>query len=57
MGEVQSLLMLNQAVHIGTTAFEMIKFMLFSLPVCPYVCPLHSGITARYEQFGCSSEI
>ena len=42
MGKVQSLLMLNHVVHIGTSAFEMIKFMLFSLPLCPYVCLLHS---------------
>ena len=57
MGKVQSLLMLKLVVHIGTTAFEMITFMLFSLPVCPHVCPLHSEITHRYEHFGCSSEI
>jgi len=53
MGEVQSLLVLKQVVHIGTTAFEMIKFMLFSSPVCPYICPFTGG----YEHFGCSSEI
>jgi len=57
MDNVLSLLMLKLVVHIGTTAFEMIKFMLFRLPVCPYVCLLHSGITTRYEQFGSSSEI
>jgi hypothetical protein len=38
MGKVQSLLMLKQVVHIGTAAFAIIKFMLFILPVCPYVC-------------------
>jgi len=57
MGKVQGLLMLKQVVHIGTTAFKMIKFLLSSSPVCPCVCSLHSGITARYEHFGCSSEI
>ena len=53
MGEMQSLLVLKQVVHIGTVAFETIKFMLFSSPVCPYICPL----TARYEHFGYSGKL